>query len=451
MNMSWKKIISALFFLIIAVIVLNFKDNFAASAAEEKIISYFRQYALDLGDSSGLSRLIDAASAKQVVLLGEASHGTSEYYRWRTKISRRLIEEGNFSFILVEGDWPSCFKVNLYVKGKLEEDAGELLRRSFQRWPRWMWANKDVIELVEWLKEYNAALPMEERVGFYGMDVYSLEESVKEIKKSIDQFKDARLLELKDKYACFKPFGYDGFSYARAVFQRDKDCRPQVLEAFESIGQMSEELSRKDPYGYFNLKMNAKAVKNAERYYRSAVTRGPQGWNNRVYHMEGVLHRLLDFYGGDSKGIVWAHNTHVGDARATSMRQANQVNIGQLSREAFGRENVFIAGFGTYQGTVVAGSQWGAPWQVIRVPSGQKGSIEYILNQVDKDSFLLLFDRESRTKNYLTRPRGHRAIGVVYDPRVEHRDNYVPTVLVDRYDAFFFFRDTSALTPLGDE
>lgn len=447
-----KKLIFFGIFLILGVIHCSSTGLLEVIASEEEIVSFLRRKTLLLKNSSCLDSLVDSAAEKKVVLLGEASHGTSEYYLWRKKISRRLIEEKGFSFIVVEGDWPGCFKVNLYVKGLIEADSvEELLRDSYKRWPRWMWANQEVVELVEWLRQYNAGLPLEQRAGFYGMDVYSLSESAQEVKNYLKKFDCPELSELKENYRCFEPFGYDGFSYAQAFFSQGYDCRGSVREVVEVLRDRFDELDGEDFYAYFDLKMNAIAVKNAERYYRSALIRGPQGWNNRVYHMEGVLHRLLDFYGENSKGIVWAHNTHVGDARATSMRQDGQVNIGQLSREAFGRDSVFIVGFGTYKGKVIAGRSWGSRFEVMRVPSAQEGSLEHILAQVEKEPFLLFLDQETRRDKYFKQPYGHRAIGVVYNPRIEHLGNYVPTLFLDRYDAFIFFRNTSALSPLGQE
>lgn len=445
-----KRIIN-LFFLLSILLAFSLWKSFCLFAVEAEALAFFNKQAQPLVDTGSLTPLLEAAKDKQAVLLGEASHGTSEYYLWRKKISRRLIEEEGFSFIVVEGDWPGCFKVNLYVKGSIDADPQQLLRQSFQRWPRWMWGNHEVVKLIKWLRQYNADLPFEERVGFYGMDVYSLRESIWEIKNYIQELGHKELSKLKDNYRCFARANYDGFTYARAAEAKDYDCSLEVNQAIEVISYHAKELSEKSPEGYFNLKMNAFLVKNAEKYYRSALSRGPEGWNSRVYHMEGVLYHLLDFYGEDSKGIVWAHNTHVGDARATSMLRQNQVNLGQLSREALGKDSVFIVGFGTYQGEVIAGGQWGAPFEKMQVPAAKKGSIEELLAQVSEESFFILFDQKSRQKDFLDRVYGHRAIGVVYNPQVEHLGNYVPTRLPNRYDAFLFFRDTKALSPLGRE
>ncbi len=437
--------------------ILSFSILFAfvekPVSAEEQQLDLLKEKAYALNEASEMAPIVEKAREKELVLLGEASHGTSEYYLWRKKLSRKLIEQEGFSFIVVEGDWPSCYAVNLYVKGKLDESSNirELLIDSFQRWPRWMWANEEIVKLAKWLKEHNKDLPTEEKVGFYGMDVYSLKESIFAVKEYLSGLENEELSSLKDKYKCFERFNYDGMSYGQQL-SYNNPCKNEVTQVYEKLKEHSEELSEKDPYAFFNAKMNALLVKNAENYYRVVFTehRGPSGWNNRVFHMEEVVENLFDHYGEGSKGILWAHNTHVGDARATTiMPQRGQVNIGQLKREKYGEENVFIVGFGTYKGTVMAGREWGAQQEVMEVPEAIDGSIEKVLSRVGKGSYFLLLD-EADIKNIdaLNEMRGNRAIGVVYNPQVEHMGNYVPTKLSERYDAFIFFEETETLTPL---
>lgn len=443
--------IPLLIFILIAGFVFIFCNDYLA--AEEQMVRSLTEQAAPLAKSEDLNPLLALSEDKKLVLLGEASHGTSEYYLWRKKISRRLIKEKDFSFIVVEGDWPSCFAVNLYVLG-LSDDTGEtkrLLRENYRRWPRWMWANEDVVKLVDWLKEYNAELPLKDRIGFYGMDVYSMEESAKAVIRYLHGLDGDYFREIADKYNTLAQFDYDGFGYARAAHMRGIDAREEVKEVLAVLEDNSSDLIEKDRFAYFNAKMNALAVKNAEKYYRTAVLGGAEGWNNRVKHMKEVVNRLLEFHGENAQGIVWAHNTHVGDARATAMRARGQINIGQLSREKFGLENVLITGFGTYQGTVLAGREWGSPLEEMTVPLAREGSIERILSEVGYEDFILVFDEASREKEHLLKPMGHRAIGVTYDPDMEHLGNYVPTILPLRYDAFLFFEETRALTPLGPE
>lgn len=419
---------------------------------QEKQNVYLAEYisgrATELKTSDDLDQLIESAGSKKLVMLGESTHGTSEYYLWRSEISKRLIAEKGSSFIVVEGDWASIYRLNKYVKdlpGALKTARDAV--RTFNRWPEWMWANEEVVELAEWLRSFNDELPMEKKVGFYGLDVYGQWDAMQ---KLIDYAET----ELPDDYEiikanleCFLAYGYDEWQYARAVTQRGNSCEPQLYEVVNILKANAEELQSVDKKKYFNAKQNALVVKNAEEYYRLAVRNGTDSWNSRVHHMDYTISRLLDYYGNDSKGIVWAHNTHIGDAGATSMLQQNMVNIGHLKRNELGRENVFLVGFSTYTGKVMAGSQWGVQRQVMNIPSAQLNSIEDLFNIADKDSYYLIFSENDKKNDDLMQMRGHRAIGVVFNPLFESR-NYVPTILPERYDAFVFFRETKALTPL---
>lgn len=412
------------------------------------LAEYITGRAAELKTSDDLDQLIESAGTKKLVMLGESTHGTSEYYFWRSEISKRLIAEKGFSFIVVEGDWASIYRLNKYVKdlpGALKT-ASDVVK-TFNRWPEWMWANEEIVELAEWLRSFNDELPIEKKIGFYGLDVYGQWDAMQ---KLIDYAET----ELPDDYEiikanleCFLAYGYDEWQYARAVTQRGNSCEPQLNEVVDLLKAKAEVLRTIDKKKYFYAKQNALVVKNAEEYYRLAIRDGTDSWNSRVYHMDYTITRLLDYYGNDSKGIVWAHNTHIGDAGATSMFQQNMVNIGHLKRNELGRENVFLVGFSTYTGNVMAGSQWGARRQVMDIPKGQPGSIEALLNKVEKDSYYLMFTEDDRNNDELMQLRGHRAIGVVFNPTFEIR-NYVPTILPERYDAFIFFRETKALTPV---
>ncbi len=444
-----KKVIITSICLIVFLVGTSIGLSEEEPTAEEVLISYLQEEARSLEAIEDLSSLINEAGGKRLVLLGEASHGTSEYYEWRKKISRNLIEEKDFSFIAVEGDWPRCFPVNQYVKGQTDaEDAGELLIESFQRWPEWMWANEDVLALIEWLRAYNQELPAEERVGFYGMDMQSFEESIQEVKGYLGSFEDEEILALKEKYRVFEEYDYDNMLYARATFFEGVNYQSEVQDMVEALHKHSDELKEKGEEEYFNALQNARVVKSAEKHGRYSVLGGPEGWNIRVQHMEDTVYHLLERYGAESQGIVWAHNTHVGDARFTEMKDQGQINIGQLTREELGEENVFIVGFSTYEGTVMAGREWGATREIMEVPSAKEGSIDNILAGVDRDSYWLLFDEEARQKEELIERYGQRAIGVAYVPEREHLGNYVATILPQRYDALLFFRETQSVTPL---
>lgn len=406
-----------------------------------------KQKAIPLEGDGSLDQLIAAAADKELVLLGEASHGTHEYYLWRDKISRRLISEQDFNFIAVEGDFASLYHLNLYVKnldGAANSAKDVLLK--LHRWPSWMWSNEEVVALAEWLRNYNDNLPQHKKVGFYGMDVYDEWNSKKvvlDVLKTVDQ---TVYDYVKDQYKCFNPHKGDSWSYAHAVNAGKEACTEATENVVDYIKSHRNRLSELSDDTYFYLLQNTIVVKNAEKFYRESVaSKGPNSWNSRVHHMHGTVNDLLDLYGENSKGIVWAHNTHVGDAEYTSMRHAGQKNIGQLTREEKDKA-VFIIGFTSYEGEVMAGSSWGARMKEMTIPPAIPNSIEHELNNFDLDQFYLIFEEEDRRKKNL-KTMGNRAVGVVYNPRGDRRQ-FVPTVIPMRYDALFFFKKTTALQVL---
>lgn len=398
-----------------------------------------------LNTSKDLTALIEDIADRSVVMLGEASHGTHEYYAWRTALSKRLITEKGFGFIAVEGDWPDCYKINRYVKGY--SDAGnniEDVLKNFDRWPTWMCGNWEIAALAEWLKEYNTGLPINKKVGFYGLDVYSLWDSMKAMMNYLENEDPQSARSVKKAIQCFEPFNEDERMYARYTLN-DKGCRNEVLALLKEI-RMKAQFLDGDREAGFNTEQNALIAVNAEKYYSSMIGFDNESWNVRDRHMMETLDRLMKFHGENAKGIVWEHNTHIGDARATGMSRAGMVNIGQLAREEYGEEEVYLVGFGCYKGTVIAGNEWGARMKVMRVPEARANSIEGILHAKNIKSGYILFSRESDSL-YQTEIN-HRAIGVVYDPSREKYGNYVPSVLSKRYDAFIFFDETKALHPL---
>ena len=399
-----------------------------------------------LREAEDLDPLLDRVGDARCVLLGEASHGTSEYYTWRTRISERLIREKGFSFIAVEGDWPDCYEVNRYVKGYpgSGESAREVLS-VFDRWPTWMWANEEIVELTEWLRQHNHGLPEEKRVGFYGLDVYSLWESMEAIIKYLERVDPEAVETARRAYRCFEPYDEDAQKYARATASVPASCEDEVMEMLSELRDRLPEY-RDDPESRFNAEQNALVVRGAERYYRSMVRGGSSSWNVRDHHMAETLERLMQ--GPEAKAIVWEHNTHIGDARATDMADVGMVNVGQLVREQRGDEDVVLVGLGSYQGRVIAGAQWGAPMRPMTVPPAREGSWEDVLHRASEEDKLLIFPEAKDNSNSLWEPRGHRAIGVVYEPAYERYGNYVSTVLPRRYDAFLYLDQTQALHPL---
>ncbi|TCZ68269.1 erythromycin esterase family protein [Flaviaesturariibacter aridisoli] len=399
-----------------------------------------------LNTSKDFNALLADADDRPVVMLGEASHGTHEYYTWRTALSKRLIEEKGFRFIAVEGDWPDCYKINRYVKGY--PDAGDSIHavlRSFDRWPTWMWANWEVAALAEWLRDWNSHRPMEQRVGFYGLDVYSLWDSMRILQEYLEGEDPALAKAIRGALGCFQPYEDNEHAYARASLTKHS-CRDRVLELLREVREKALQYSE-DAEAAFSAEQNALIAVNAESYYRSMMSFDNESWNVRDRHMMETLRRLMDFHGPEAKGIVWEHNTHIGDARATSMRQAGMINIGQLAREEYGLNRVYLCGFGCYEGSVVAGEEWGAPHEVMPVPEAREGSIEHWLHRESTQSRYLLFNTEDIRALY-DQSVQHRAIGVVYDPDRERYGNYVPTVMAERYDAFIFIDRTEALHPL---
>lgn len=395
-----------------------------------------------------LDVLMERIGNAQIVMLGEASHGTHEYYTWRSLISQRLIKEKGFRFIAVEGDWPDCYRLNRFVK---QYDNGaqqaEDVLRMFNRWPTWMWANWEMVAFVDWLHNYNKMQPVYNRIGFYGLDVYSLWESMEAIMKYLEKVDPAALETVQQAVACFEPYRSDeGQGYARASQWVPELCENEVIGLLQEI-QRKMPLYDSDPEHRFSTEQNAHIAVMAEQYYRAMIKGGPHSWNIRDRHMADTLERLLHFHGADTKAIIWAHNTHIGDARATDMIDEGMYNIGELARLEHHEKGVVLVGFGSYEGHVIAGKSWGAPMKRIQVPAAQENSWEYLLHRAGADNKLLIMD-DFRDDVFMEHHIGHRAIGVVYQPQYEQYGNFVPSLLPMRYDAFLYINSTQALHPL---
>ena len=399
-----------------------------------------------------LDALIDYVGDAKIVMLGEASHGTHEYYTGRTVISKRLIEEKGFNFIAVEGDWPPCYQLNRFIKNYkgILKDIQTVLQ-AFDRWPTWMWANWEIVALSWWLHTYNLNHSLLDRVGFYGLDVYSLWESLHAIMDYLRKEDLEAASVAKQAIRCFEPYfdKDDGQQYAWATYLVSKSCENQVVELLQAIQSKVPQYDT-DREALLSAEQNAWVAVNAERYYRAMIKPGPDSWNIRDQHMMGTLNRLLQFHGKEAKAIVWEHNTHIGDARFTDMRDNDMINIGQLAREHYREEQVKLVGFGSYQGTVMAGRAWGAKQEIMRVPKAREESWEKILHDISPDNFYLLMD-EIRDGFDLNALYDHRAIGVVYHPEREHYGNYVPSQIARRYDAFVYYDETQALHPISHE
>lgn len=400
-----------------------------------------------LRDSTSLEPLLEKIKDKKVVMLGEASHGTHEFYEWRRLITRELIQNHGFSFVAVEGDWPSAETINEAIKAGNQLPPQDVLS-AFSRWPTWMWANTDVSNLIEDLRELNSNF--RRKVGFHGLDVYSLFESIDQVIKSLKAVDPELAERAREYYSCMEPYRHNEIEYVRSLFGGPEGCREEVTTVLqEALNHRLEGMWEKDE-ALFDAVQNARVVQNAERYYRSMAGGNEDSWNIRDTHMMETLKMLLDHYGQGAKAIVWEHNTHIGDYRATSMLAQGNVNIGGLARQQLGEENVALVGFSTYQGSVIASHAWDGPIEILEVPPAREDSLEQelhgIIPEVGSDNFLVLLDQEAR-EGVLNEYKGHRAIGVVYHPQFERRGNYVPTKLASRYDALLFFDHSRALTP----
>jgi len=415
-----------------------------------KLIETLREHVSPLEEKSDLDPLLQRVGDARYVLLGESTHGTSEYYTWRAAISQRLIEEKEFSFIAVEGDWGACARVDRYVRWMdgAGESAKEILK-TFDRWPRWMWANEEIVELVEWLREFNEDRPPQERVGFHGIDVYGMRESLEATVELLQTLDLDLARKVQRAYACMKPYAENPRGYVESVARQQVNCEQALGEVVQLLRQHRDRLKEADRDAYFAIKQNALAVQYAERHYRDMLIEGPRSWNHRASHFHQTVERLMAHYGEDARAIVWAHNTHVGDARATSMRDFGMNNIGQLKREKHGNEHVVIVGFSCHRGRVLAGRAWEAPQQRMTMPPAMDGSLDALFKQLDVEAFVLVL-KDVADVAALAEPRGHRAIGVTYNPMMDRQSNYVATNPISRYDVLIFIEQTTPLRPLHD-
>jgi erythromycin esterase-like protein len=416
----------------------------------DELVYGVRKIALPLQNADDLDPLIERIGDARYVLLGEATHGTSEFYTWRSEISRRLILEKGFSFIAVEGDWPDCYRVNRYVRGyESSGESAEAVLHAFERWPTWMWANREVVDLVAWLRIHNERAHAERRVGFYGLDVYSLWDSMHAVIEYLNRVDPELAGAARRAYGCFDPYHDDPQDYARATAIVPTSCEAEAVAVLRELRTRAPEYKNDGRESYFNAEQNALVARNAELYYRTMVRGGPSSWNVRDTHMVETLERLMMFHDPNARAIVWEHNTHIGDARYTDMAQHGMVNVGQLVRDRHADEGVVLVGFGTHHGTVIAADEWGAPMERMRVPKARPGSWEDVCNRENEDDKLFVFtDEPHGGVPGLEAPREHRAIGVVYDPRNERWGNYVPSTLPRRYDAFLYLDETHAVDPL---
>jgi erythromycin esterase-like protein len=408
-----------------------------------------------VGAPADFDPLLTLVGNAHFVLIGEASHGTHEFYRVRGEITKRLIREQGFTSVAVEADWPDAYRVNRYVLGRgADLDAIEALE-GFKRFPQWMWRNADVLDFVGWLRAYNACCPEPAQIGFYGLDLYALHASIDAVLRYLRLVDPAAARRAQERYSCFDHFGGDPQAYGYATrFGLAPSCETAVVEQLEELRRSAAEYARRDgrlePDDLFYAEQNARLVRNAERYYRAMFGSRVASWNLRDQHMVETLEALVAFHaarGRREKVVVWAHNSHLGDARATAMGAGGELNVGQLVRERHGRDAVSI-GFLTHSGTVTAASDWDEPAERKVVRPGLEGSYEALFHEVGPRNFLVDLTLPTAAVQDLLKPRLERAIGVIYRPETERLSHYFQATLPRQFDAVLYYDTTRAVEPL---
>jgi protein-L-isoaspartate(D-aspartate) O-methyltransferase len=399
-------------------------------------------------DDPAFAEAFDRFADARVVLLGEASHGTSEFYRARAAITRRLVERHGFNIVAVEADWPDAANIDRYVRHRSRREGEE---SAFQRFPTWMWRNTDVDSFVRWLRRHNDGLPYEEMAGFYGLDLYNLGASIRAVIDFLDEADPDAAKVARERYGCLRPWAHDPAAYGRvAISEGYGRCELGVVQMLGEL--MTRRMNCLGPEcdEWLDAAANARLIKNAEAYYRMMYYGSAESWNLRDTHMFETLCQLLEAKGPESKAVVWAHNSHIGNAAHTEMGQVREeLNIGQLVKERFGQEARLI-GFGTHTGTVAAATDWDEPMEVKTVRPSLPGSYERLCHETGLKRFLLDLREgvNEEAVEALLEPRLERFIGVIYRPETERWSHYAEAVLPNQFDAWVWFDETEAVTPL---
>jgi erythromycin esterase-like protein len=408
-----------------------------------------------LGAPQDFDPVLELVGDARCALIGEASHGTHEFYRIRAEITKRLIREKGFTSVAVEADWPDAYRVNRYVQGRgTDEDAEEALE-GFRRFPQWMWRNADVLDFVGWLRTHNDGLPETERVGFYGLDLYSLHASIEAVLRYLGVVDPEAAQRARIRYGCFDHFGGDPQAYGYgAGLGLAPSCEAAVVEQLAELRRSAADYARRDGRvaadDLFFAEQNARLVKNAERYYRAMFGSRVASWNLRDRHMFETLDALVAFHaarGRREKVVLWAHNSHLGDARATEMGTGGELNVGQLVRQRYDRD-ARLVGLLTYEGTVTAASDWDEPAERKVVRPALAESYEALLHETGVRNFLLNLTKRGPAVAGLEPPRLERAIGVIYRPETERASHYFHAALPRQFDAILYYDQTRAVEPL---
>src|SRR5436190_12145876 len=402
----------------------------------------------------GFGPLLDAVGDARLVLIGEASHGTHEFYRARAEFTKTLILSKGFNIVGVEADWPDAYRANRWVRHTGKDPDAETALGDFPGFPRWMWRNRDVVTFLEWLRVHNASLDAAARVGFYGLDLYSLHTSIEAVLAYLQKVDPAGAERARYRYGCFEHFGEDTQAYGYAAkIGLSRSCEDDVVAQLIDLRRRAADYATRDGRiaadDYFFAEQNARLVRNAEEYYRAMFGGRVESWNLRDTHMMETLQALLAHNrqaAGDARAVVWAHNSHLGDARATQMGDNGELNLGQPVREGYGAD-AYLIGFSTHTGTVTAASNWDEPAQRKRVRPSLAGSYERLFHDVGIGQFQLHLS-DAATRDALSTPRLERAIGVIYRPDSERASHYFRARLAGQFDAILHVDETHALEPL---
>jgi erythromycin esterase-like protein/predicted phosphoribosyltransferase len=429
----------------------------ARRGAAERAVVRLGTTPLDEGERDRRA-LLDLVGDAPFVLLGEASHGTHEFYDMRARMTRWLIEQKGFCAVAAEADWPDAYRANRYVRGQGDDATAEEALRGFERFPTWMWRNTVMVDFVGWLREHNDRLGKDERwkAGFYGLDLYSLQRSIQEVISYLERVDPLAAARARERYSCFDHYNGEGQDYGfAAAFGAGASCQQAVVDQLMELYRNAPEYARRDGLlaedEAFYAQHNARTVKDAEEYYRTMVGGRALSWNLRDQHMVDTLDALAAHL-GQARGepariVVWAHNSHLGDARATEVSAEGQLNVGELVRDRHAGD-CRLVGFTTYTGTVTAADDWGGPAERKRVRPALRESYERLFHETDEKRFWISFDEAPEAAEVLRSPRLERAIGVIYRPRTERQSHYFRARMSDQFDAVVHIDETRALEPL---
>jgi erythromycin esterase-like protein len=422
---------------------------------QQKLLNVLNEAAIPISAPADYSSFLEKIGDARYVLIGEATHGTQEFYQARIEITQQLILKKGFMAVAIEGDWPDAYRIHRYIQGKGYIDDSESALDDFKRFPTWMWRNTALPPFLKWLREYNELPDTVHKIGFYGLDLYSINRSMQAVIRYLMKVDPMAAEQAKSRYACFDHLNVDPQMYGYLANAKiKKSCIAEVIDelneiqhhAFKLIHQ-GDEVAEDD---YFFATQNARVVKNAEAYYRSMFDDHISSWNIRDRHMTETLSVLADHledrFNKPAKIIIWAHNSHVGDARATEMGARGEVNIGQLIREQ--HTNTYSIGFSTYDGSVTAASNWDEPAQRKKIVPGLRGSYEELFHQTAYKNFILHLSDNEELEHFLKIPRLQRAIGVIYRPETERLSHYFFTHLPYQFDSLIHFDTTNAVEPL---